>query len=161
MILVITVWCLSRSHAQGESETVKAVRERVTQFHQLFNEGEYDKAFDMMLIGSKGYLLKGEMVYIPDEETRDSIVEHIIQLREMGYREIGEIQDLEVVGDNRGAVATFISNTVITHVGGETQKYKVRSTELWLNEEGEWKLFHWHYSEYQPMQGNSRESAEG
>jgi ketosteroid isomerase-like protein len=73
-------------------------------------------------------------------------------LREKGWHEESDIEDLKVHAGERGAVATYIANSTETTVDGKTNHFTLRASEVWVQDEDTWKLFHWHYSVLEPWE---------
>lgn len=149
-LAAVAMLFLAGSYAQESSDAQQQVKARLQKMSELYNAGEYKEAFDMIVTGGHGYIMKGGLMRMENEESKQGVVEFLNRMRKEGWVQTGKIQDLEIHANESGAVATYISDETHTTPQGEKKNVQLRATEVWIKTDSDWMLYHWHYSEMTP-----------
>ena len=147
-LVVIFLALLSTTTTKAQDDPSDTIKGTIRAMYRELAQGDFDAALgERVMIGVTGYLREGLLREAPDAETLAMVVAQYKAAYEDGMRIMLMPSHINVMGNSRGALATFLLEGTVTEPGsGETIRVLDRASHLLLNVEGKWKLAHFHLS---------------
>ncbi len=145
-LMAIVLALLTASTVMAQADPSDEIKSAVRSMFREIAQGDFEAALgERIMIGASGFLREGLLREAPDAETLAMVVAQYRAAYEEGTRIQVLPSHINVMGNDRGALATFLLEGSITE-DGETTSVLDRVSQLWLKVDGDWKLAHFHYS---------------
>ena len=137
---------------RANDAAAKAVKARFFEVRKKWDEGGHAEVIrEDTAVGATFYVGAGQpLTEYPDEAAIEEAVRRYDDLKQRGYRQTWEFEDVRVSANGDTALVTFLSKVKVTLPDDRgIRDQSLRGTEMWIKDAGTWKVFHGHWSEFE------------
>ncbi|KAA5542271.1 nuclear transport factor 2 family protein [Roseiconus nitratireducens] len=151
LCLLFLVAAIPSSETFADHHEPGQVESAVKTFYSQLSSGEFEKAMGHTANGSSGYVAKGGLTEIGSDEVRQQIVKMLKDGQERGAEMELRPKDIKVTVHGDVAIATYMVDAAVKGADQDESEEQVnRGTLVWAKQGDDWKILHWHVSEFVP-----------
>ena len=147
IIVLAAIFILTPFVGKASHHNTETLKGKVRSFYQHLRNGEFEEALDNIMIGGMGFLPSQFLFELSSEEVRNSVVERYSSAYENGRRLNLTPKHITVKEYGCTAVTAYYLDGVIIDTTGKTKNVLRRGTVVWVMEDDDWKIAHWHISD--------------